>query len=83
MQESGYALEDAMKKHKAGHTAGRRGFLKGVAAGGASALTALFASRLIAADSGGTALKKTTGTTASRGYHETEHIRNYYRTLRT
>ena len=38
MQESGYALEDAMKKHKAGHAAGRRGFLKGVAAGGASAL---------------------------------------------
>ena len=50
MQESGYVLEDAMKKHKAGHAAGRRGFLKGVAAGGASALTVVFASRLIADD---------------------------------
>lgn len=83
MQESGYVLEDAMKKHKAGHAAGRRGFLKGVAAGGASALTVVFASRLIADDAGGTTLKKNTQTMASRGYHETEHIRNYYRTLRT
>lgn len=72
-----------MKKHKAGHAAGRRGFLKGVAAGGASALTVVFASRLIADDEGGTTLKKNTQITASRGYHETEHIRNYYRTLRT
>ena len=72
-----------MKKHKAGHAAGRRGFLKGVAAGGASALTVVFASRLIADDEGGTTLKKNTQATASRGYYETEHIRNYYRTLRT
>ena len=72
-----------MKKHKAGHAAGRRGFLKGVAAGGASALTVVFASRLIADDAGGTTLKKNTQTTVSRGYHETEHIRNYYRILRT
>lgn len=61
----------------------RRTFLKGiVAAGGASALTAVSASHLTdilddhqaAADD---------AATAARGYHETPHIREYYRTLRS
>ena len=72
-----------MKQQQAGPAIDRRGFLKGVAAtGGATALTAFFASRLIADDSGGTAARKSE-VMASRGYHETDHIRDYYRTLRT
>ena len=59
-----------MQKQAAAHAVGRRDFLKGIAAaGGATALTAVFASRLEPA--------------VSRGYHETDHIRDYYRTLRT
>jgi len=72
-----------MKQHQAGPVSNRRGFLKGVvAAGGATALTSLFASRLVADDTGGTAAPKSK-VMASRGYHETDHIRDYYRTLRT
>ena len=72
-----------MKKHHAGHAAERRKFLKGVAAaGGATALTTVFASRLMAADTGGTAARKIQQS-ESLGYHETDHIRDYYRTLRT
>lgn len=72
-----------MKKHHAGPATDRRGFLKGMAAaGGATALTAFFTSRLSAAEAGGTATRKYTDK-ASRGYHETDHIRDYYRTLRT
>lgn len=73
-----------MKKHEAAYAAGRRDFLKGVAAaGGATALTAVFASRLVADDTPGTAARKAREPTVSRGYHETDHIRDYYRTLRT
>jgi len=61
----------------------RRRFLKGVAAaGGATALTSVFASRLFAVDAGGTAVRKDEQPVPSRGYHETDHIREYYRTLR-
>jgi hypothetical protein len=72
-----------MQNQNAAYAAGRRKFLRGVvAAGGATALTAAFSSRLIANDTGGTAFRKGTEPVASRGYHETEHIREYYRTLR-
>jgi hypothetical protein len=72
-----------MKKQHAGHAAERRRFLKGVAAaGGATALTAVFASRLMASGSEGTAVRKTRQP-ESRGYRETDHIRDYYRTLRS
>ena len=72
-----------MKQYQAGSSSDRRSFLKKVAAaGGATALTAFFASDLIADDSGGTASLKSE-IMASRGYHETDHIRDYYRTLRT
>ena len=72
-----------MKQHQAGPVTDRRSFLKGVAAaGGATALTTLFSARLIADDSSGTAARKSE-VMASRGYHETDHIRDYYRTLRT
>ena len=72
-----------MKQHQAGPAGNRRSFLKGVvAAGGATALTGLFASRLVADDTSGTAAPKSK-VMASRGYHETDHIRDYYRTLRT
>ena len=72
-----------MKQHQAGPVTDRRVFLKGVAAaGGATALTGFFASRLMADDTQGTAARKSE-VMASRGYHETDHIRDYYRTLRT
>jgi len=72
-----------MKQNQAGPDSDRRSFLKGVvAAGSATALTSLFATRLVADDNTGTALRKSE-VSASRGYHETDHIRDYYRTLRT
>jgi nitrous oxide reductase len=72
-----------MKQHQAGPVTDRRRFLKGVAAaGGATALTSLFAARLMADDTRGTAARKSE-VMESRGYHETGHIRDYYRTLRT
>lgn len=71
-----------MKQHQAGPASNRRSFLKGAAAGGSAALATFFASRLIAEDTGGTAARKSE-VMAHRGYHETDHIRNYYRTLRT
>jgi secreted PhoX family phosphatase len=68
-----------MKQH---HAAERRRFLKGVAAaGGATAFTSVFASGLMAPDPGGTAARKIQQH-ESRGYRETDHIREYYRTLR-
>jgi len=69
-----------MKQH---HAAERRRFLKGVAAaGGATALGSVFASGLMAPERGGTADRKIQPQ-ESRGYRETDHIREYYRTLRT
>ncbi len=71
-----------MKQHQAGPETDRRKFLTGVVAvSGATALTTFCAARLRAAASGGTATRKNADT-ASRGYHETDHIRAYYRTLR-
>jgi hypothetical protein len=68
---------------KQSHAAERRRFLKGVAAaGGATALTSVFASGLVSSDPGGTSIRKTRPQ-ESRGYHETDHIKEYYRTLRT
>jgi len=72
-----------MKKQHASHTAERRRFLKGIAAaGGATALTTVFASRRVAPDTGDTVAGKIQQP-ESRGYRETEHIRDYYRTLRS
>jgi hypothetical protein len=63
--------------------AGRRRFLKGVAvASGAAALTGVFASGLVTPGPGATAARKPDPRT-SRGYRETDHIREYYRTLRS
>ena len=71
-----------MKQHQTGPATDRRRFLKGVAAaGGAAALPSFFTTQLIANDTGGTAARKS-DVMASRGYHETDHIRDYYRTLR-
>lgn len=71
-----------MKQHHAGPATDRRSFLKGVAmAGGAAALTGIFTSRLMADDTRGTARRKG-DSMPSCGYHETDHIRAYYRTLR-
>jgi hypothetical protein len=69
-----------MKQH---HAAARRRFIKGVAAaGGATAITSVFASGLMAPDPGGTAARKIQQN-ETRGYRETDHIKEYYRTLRT
>ncbi len=71
-----------MKKQDPAHAAERRRFLKGMAvAGGTTALASVFASRLMAADTGGTAARKIQQP-ESRGYRETDHIREYYRTLK-
>ena len=68
---------------KQNNAAGRRKFLKGIAAAGsATALTSVFASDLIARDPALNALA-TNPQSGSHGYHETEHIRQYYRTLRS
>jgi len=72
-----------MKQQQTGPVTDRRSFLKGVAAaGGAAALTTFFASQLLTDDTHGTAARKSE-VMASRGYHETNHIRDYYRTLKT
>jgi hypothetical protein len=72
-----------MKKQDAVHAAERRRFLKGVAvAGGSTALASVFASRLLASEPEGTAARKLQQP-GSRGYRETDHIREYYRTLRS
>jgi nitrous oxide reductase len=75
-----------MKKDKTHFTADRRTFLKGAAvAGGAAALTAASASGLVepAAKASPEAASATADKTASMGYHETQHIKDYYRILRS
>ena len=73
-----------MKKNKTRFTADRRMFLKGAAiAGGAAALTAVSATGLVAADAENERLPDATDKTASKGYHETQHIKDYYRSLRS
>lgn len=72
-----------MKQQQSGPTTDRRSFLKGVAAaGGTAALATFFAAHMTAEDSHGTAARKSE-VMAARGYHETDHIRDYYRTLKT
>ena len=75
-----------MKKDKTHFTADRRTFLKGAAvAGGAAALTAASATGLVepAAKTPPAAAPATADKTASKGYHETQHIKDYYRILRS
>jgi nitrous oxide reductase len=75
-----------MKKDKTRFTADRRMFLKGTAvAGGAAALTAVSATGLVgpATESELGAAPAAADKTASKGYHETQHIKDYYRILRS
>ena len=75
-----------MKKAKMRFTADRRLFLKGAAvAGGAAALTAAAATSLVepATESDPGTTPAAADKTASKGYHETQHIRDYYRILRS
>jgi hypothetical protein len=72
-----------MKRPKAEPASNRRNFLKGVVAvGGVTAVSTFTASNLMADDTG-ESLSRENDTQTSRGYHETNHIRNYYRTLKT
>ena len=73
-----------MIKDKTRFTANRRIFLKGAAAvGGAAALTAVSATGLVDADTEKQPAPDATNKTASKGYHETQHIKDFYRSLRT
>ena len=73
-----------MIKEKTRFTADRRMFLKGAAAaGGAAALTAASAAGLVDADTEQKPAPDVVDKTASKGYHETQHIKDYYRALRT
>jgi len=73
-----------MIKDKTRFTANRRIFLKGAAAaGGAAAITAVSASGLVDADTEQLDTPDAADNKASKGYHETQHIKDYYRTLRS
>jgi nitrous oxide reductase len=73
-----------MKKDKTRFTADRRMFLKGAAvAGGTAALTAVSATGLVDPATTAQAAPDATDKTASTGYHETQHIKDYYRALRS
>ncbi len=73
-----------MIKDKTRFTANRRIFLKGAAAaGGAAALSAASAANLIDEAADETAFTDAREDRASKGYHETQHIKDYYRTLRS
>mgnify|MGYP001815465765 FL=1 len=73
-----------MIKDKTRFTANRRIFLKGAAAaGGAAAITAASAAGLADDDSEQLDTSDVTDKKASKGYHETRHIKDYYRTLRS
>ncbi len=72
-----------MKGRPAHHITDRRLFLKGViAAGGATALTAVSAHQLVDPVKDGQTDGGLNADPVSRGYHETAHINAYYRTLR-
>ena len=75
-------VEKSMKTKPAQCVQDRRAFLKGVvAAGGATALTAVSASQI--ADSPRRAVQTEQSTpTLPQGYRETEHVKAYYRALR-
>jgi len=73
-----------MKKDKTRFTADRRMFLKGAAvAGGTAALTAVSATGLVNQDTEEKQAPDATEKSASKGYHETPHIKDYYRILRS
>jgi hypothetical protein len=77
-------LGGAMIKDKTRFTANRRIFLKGAAAaGGAAALTAASAANLVDEELEEAAQPDAADNKASKGYHETQHIKDYYRTLRS
>jgi len=73
-----------MKNDKTRFTADRRLFLKGAAvAGGAAALTAVSATTLVDEATPAQLPPDAQEKSASQGYHETQHIRDYYRALRS
>ena len=73
-----------MIKDKTRFTANRRIFLKGAAAaGGAAAITVVSATGLVDTDTQQTDAPDVADKKASKGYHETQHIKDYYRTLRS
>lgn len=73
-----------MKKDKTRFTADRRMFLKGFAvAGGSAAIAAVSATGLAEHTTEENVATAATEKTASKGYHETRHIRDYYRILRS
>lgn len=73
-----------MIKDKTRFTANRRIFLKGAAAtGGAAALTAASAANLIDEEAQEVTDTDAVDSKASKGYHETQHIKDYYRILRS
>ena len=73
-----------MKKDKTRFTADRRMFLKGAAvAGGTAALTAVSATGLVDQAAEVSTAPDSAEQPASRGYHETQHIKDYYRILRS
>jgi len=73
-----------MIKDKTRFTANRRIFLKGAtAAGGAAALTAASAAGLVDADTEQKPAPDVVDKTTSKGYHETQHIKDFYRALKT
>ena len=73
-----------MKKDKIRFTADRRIFLKGAAvAGGTAALTAVSATGLVAQATPEQPTPDVQEKSASQGYHETQHIKDYYRVLRS
>jgi hypothetical protein len=77
-------LEEVMKKGKTRFTADRRMFLQGAAvAGGAAALTAVSATGLVDSATEANGAPDSAEQPASRGYHETRHIKDYYRALRS
>ena len=73
-----------MKKDKTRFTADRRMFLKSFAvAGGTAALTAVSATGLVDRDTKEQVAAETAEKRASKGYHESQHIKDYYRVLRS
>jgi len=73
-----------MNKEQTHFTADRRTFLKGLAvAGGSAALTAVSATGRVDPAKEIATAADTAGKTASKGYHETQHIKDYYRALRS
>jgi hypothetical protein len=76
-------LEKTMKGPPAQYTTDRRLFLKGViAAGGATALTAVSAPHIADPLEDKQAGPGGNPAAVSKGYRETAHIKAYYRTLR-